>query len=163
MSRVREQSQYFDHAAIRRAVASDIDAVYAIAAAGKLESWSRGSYVNYTRRENAVFLVAETDKICGFVVAGVFPAAREAEIHNIAVAPEYRRRGIASQLLREISKFLAAGKIENLFLEVRESNIPAIKTYEKCGFEIIGRRPDFYADPPEDAFIMRKSLTCKTL
>jgi ribosomal-protein-alanine N-acetyltransferase len=160
MSKAREQPKSFSpDFLIRNATTADIDAVYEIAIAGRLESWSREAYLKYTARENSIFLVAElAGKICGFAVVGIFPSAKEAEIHNVAVAPDSRRQGIGSALLAEAERRLLENGIDNLFLEVRESNTAAISVYKNSGFEIIGRRPEFYKNPAEDAFVMRKSL-----
>lgn len=165
MSKAREQSKSLSSDfVIRNATAADIDAVYEIAIAGRLESWSRDAYLKYTARENSIFLVADlAGKICGFAVVGIFPAAKEAEIHNVAVAPGRRRQGIGSALLTEAERRLSENGIDHLFLEVRESNAAAISVYENSGFEIIGRRPRFYKNPAEDAFVMRKSLQDRKL
>jgi len=165
MSKAHEQSKLLkSEVTIRHAAVEDIDAVYEIAVAGRLESWSRDAYANYAVKDAALFLVAEAASgICGFAVVGIFPTSKEGEIHNIAVAPASRRQGIGTALLREIGRRLSAKGIENLFLEVRESNFPAVTAYEKFGFEIVGRRPQFYKNPLEDAFVMRKSLQHSTL
>lgn len=163
MSQAREPEPSPERLVIRNATPADIDAVYAIAIAGKLESWTRDAYLCQTSAENTLFLVAEKGKICGFAVVGISRVAAEAEIQNIAVNPDCRRRGIASHLIAEIAERLAELRIEKLFLEVRASNFAAIRAYEKCGFEVIGRRPGFYSRPAEDALLMRKLLTSNGL
>ena len=74
----------------------------------------------------------------------------EREILNIAVAPRFRRRGVADLLL---SSELASGC--SYFLEVRESNVAAQTLYRKFGFKEVGRRKKYYANPPETAIVMR--------
>ena len=75
---------------------------------------------------------------------------------NIAVRPEYRRRGIAESLIHELVSELKAKDAYCLTLEVRASNLPAITLYEKLGFVQVGRRPNYYTSPKEDALILRK-------
>ena len=101
-------------------------------------------------------IVAEIEqKIVGFLVSRqTFPgnaqAPPEREILNLAVAPDFRRMGIATRLLRHE---LARGGVH--FLEVRESNRPAQALYRKIGFIPVGRRPGYYQNPPETAIVMR--------
>ncbi len=91
---------------------------------------------------------------CGGVVAG-FCAARqvvpgETELLNLAVAPEWRRKGIGTALLRDL-----AGTFPGvLYLEVRESNTAALKLYEMFGFKRVMYRPGYYQAPPEGAVVM---------
>ena len=75
---------------------------------------------------------------------------------NLAVAVDYRRRGIAEQLVHTLIDNLKSQDVTCLTLEVRASNQPAIKLYEKIGFSQVGRRPNYYHNPKEDALIMRK-------
>jgi ribosomal-protein-alanine N-acetyltransferase len=80
----------------------------------------------------------------------------ESDMMNVAVHPDFRRRGIAAKLVEKLVEDL--GKMGNhcLSLEVRVSNDPAIKLYEKLGFSQVGRRPKYYRNPREDALILRK-------
>ena len=80
--------------------------------------------------------------------------ADEGSIIELAVRPDCRRQGIARSLIE--SAFDAATGLGEVFLEVRESNSPAIALYESLGFERIALRRDYYADPVENAVIMRK-------
>ena len=98
-------------------------------------------------------LVAEADgRLCGFVCAqGV---AGEWEIENVVVAPEFMRRGIASELLRGLMERARSEAASAILLEVRESNVPARRLYEKHGFGEVGRRRLYYKDPVEDAILM---------
>lgn len=79
-----------------------------------------------------------------------------ADMMNLAVAVDYRRRGIAEQLVHTLIDNLKSQDVTCLTLEVRASNQPAIKLYEKIGFSQVGRRPNYYHNPKEDALIMRK-------
>ena len=75
---------------------------------------------------------------------------------NIAVDPRYRRQGIAQMLVEALVEQLKKAESRCLTLEVRISNAPAIALYEKLGFEQVGKRPNYYRNPKEDALILRK-------
>ena len=75
---------------------------------------------------------------------------------NVAVHPDYRRQGIARMLVTELVAALAKKGVSSLALEVRASNVPAISLYEQLGFIQVGRRPNYYRNPKEDAYILRK-------
>ncbi len=102
------------------------------------------------------YLVAqENGKIIGY--AGIALAGDVADIHNIAVIPSHRKRGIASQLLDELEAWALAKKVEALMLEIREGNIEAQPLYEKRGYKVISRRDNYYARGIH-ALIMRKEV-----
>ncbi|MBL8216716.1 MAG: ribosomal protein S18-alanine N-acetyltransferase [Bryobacterales bacterium] len=92
--------------------------------------------------------------LAGFLVARR-TADDEREILNIAVAESYRRLRIGERLLRTMMENPVKGEI---FLEVRESNTGAQRLYEMVGFATVGKRPNYYDDPPETALIMRIKL-----
>lgn len=101
--------------------------------------------------------VAEVDgQVAGFLVfrtvfQGDDSIPSEQEILNLAVDPVFRRRGIASALLRSAVRKPGT----HFFLEVRESNRAARHLYETFGFKEVGRRPEYYSDPTETAIVMR--------
>jgi ribosomal-protein-alanine N-acetyltransferase len=79
-------------------------------------------------------------------------------VHNLGVAPERRRRGLARRLLdTAIDAGIRAGG-RTVLLEVRDGNGPARRLYESMGFAVVGRRRSYYAEPVEDAVIMSRSL-----
>ena len=78
----------------------------------------------------------------------------ESEILTIAVRPELRRRGNATFIMREFVKLMHEQGIQQIFLEVRESNLGAIALYRKFGFAIAGRRANYYQNPDESAFLL---------
>ncbi len=88
---------------------------------------------------------------CGFICAQV--VADEWEIENVAVAAEFLRRGIASELLQELIQRAQDQAAAAILLEVRDSNLPARRLYEKHGFREVGRRRTYYADPAEDSIL----------
>ncbi len=103
----------------------------------------------------SMWLVAEEDgKVVGYVGSQAVPP--EADIMNVAVHPQCRRRGIAQELLERLQTALKAKGIKSLALEVRASNAPAIALYEGMGFQQVGLRKNYYRTPKEDALILRK-------
>ena len=113
--------------------------------------WSEKSFIEEAENDLATYYVfKESDKILGY--CGVWKVSGEGQITNIAVLPECRKRGIASQLLEKIID--ACCDEERIILEVRESNIPAICLYEKYGFVKVGIRKNFYHSPTENGITM---------
>ena len=94
------------------------------------------------------------DTVAGYI--GSQSVLGESDMMNVAVAPEYRRRGIAQALILELIRRLSQQGNRSLMLEVRASNTPAITLYQKLGFAQVGRRPKYYRNPKEDALILRK-------
>ena len=78
----------------------------------------------------------------------------EGDIGNVAVAPEFRRQGVADALLEALCARAAALDLAFLTLEVRASNAPAIALYRKHGFQAVGQRRNYYQKPDEDALLM---------
>ena len=91
--------------------------------------------------------------------ATVLFAPDEGQIINVATHPDHRRRGAGGMLMDRIVSDARARRFDQLSLEVRVSNEPAIALYRAYGFEIAGRRKNFYTCPREDAYVMLKSLT----
>lgn len=142
------------HTTIRPATLDDVPTIVVLerceVSAGH---WSPEQYE--TRLKEGCLLVAEGDSaVVGFICARVLPG--EWEIENIVVSNEFRRRGIASALLNAL--FEAARKADGprFDLEVRESNVAARQLYTKRGFFQVGKRPNYYHDPPEDAILYSK-------
>lgn len=119
--------------------------------------WSRKMLAEELENQCAAFLVAE-DSVSGRVLgyAGLMVVADEGYITNVAVFPEYRRQGIAAQILQVFVQFAAANHLAFLTLEVRPSNAAAIALYQGFGFEEVGRRKNYYDLPKEDALILTK-------
>jgi [ribosomal protein S18]-alanine N-acetyltransferase len=105
---------------------------------------------------DALFLVADgpaAGTIAGYVVA--LDAADEGEILNLAVAPTARRHGLGRALVQQTVAVLSARGVEEVYLEVRESNGPARALYAAHGFKEVGRRRQYYRRPVEDAIVLR--------
>jgi len=94
------------------------------------------------------------DCVVGYV--GSQSVLGEADIMNVAVAPEHRRKGIAVMLLNKLQNMLSERDVHSLTLEVRVSNEAAINLYHSLGYVQVGRRPGYYHRPKEDALILRK-------
>ena len=78
----------------------------------------------------------------------------EGQITNIAIAPEYRRDGYGAMMTRKLIKELFNKGMNEIFLEVRISNVAALTMYRRLGFTVKGLRKNYYTDPVEDAYIM---------
>jgi len=121
--------------------------------------WSRQMLAEALDNACAAFLVAleeGTEKVVGY--AGLLVMADEGYITNVAVFPEYRRQGIAGQLLEVFLRFAQANALAFLTLEVRPSNEAAIALYQGYGFEEKGRRKNYYDFPKEDALILTREF-----
>lgn len=94
--------------------------------------------------------------LLGFLVAR--QVGPEWELENVAVATPARRQGVGQRLLSALLTKAVETASEALFLEVRESNVAARGLYEKAGFKQTGRRRSYYANPPEDAVLYRRSV-----
>ena len=117
--------------------------------------WSEKSIFGELNNPLSLWIVAvENNRVVGYV--GSQSVLGEADMMNVAVAPEYRRQGVANALIIELISQLASRDVHSLTLEVRASNIPAITLYEKMDFAQVGRRPNYYSAPKEDALILRK-------
>ncbi len=122
--------------------------------------WSRKMLAEELDNECAAFLVAEdpgTKEVVGY--AGLLVMADEGYITNVAVFPEYRRRGVAGQIIAVFDNFARGNRLAFLTLEVRPSNAAAIALYRSFGFEEVGRRKNYYDLPKEDALILTKEYT----
>ncbi len=139
---------------IRRMQAKDIDAVTAIEQATFARPWSRESFCRELEHNVAArYLVAEADgRIAGY--AGAWIILDESHITNIAVAEEYRGRGIGKQLTRALLQYLSNLGACYATLEVRVSNERAQHLYKTLGFVSVGKRKRYYEDNQEDAFLM---------
>ncbi|MEO8369222.1 MAG: ribosomal protein S18-alanine N-acetyltransferase [Candidatus Solibacter sp.] len=133
-------------AAIRLGGAEDLKAIAAIqASSAGAATWDVGDYLGQG------FLVAEdANQVVGFVIWRAV-AADEGEILNLAVAPEFRRRGVARELLEFVFRTFKG----DLFLEVRESNAAARYFYKSLCFQEISYRKRYYDLPPETAIVMK--------
>lgn len=119
--------------------------------------WSFDALVSELSNPLAVFRVAEIDgEVAGYV--GMQHIVDEGYICNIAVFPQYRRRGVAASLMDALYEYAKENDMATISLEVRESNGPAQEFYKKFDFEVVGERKNFYSNPQENALIMTKTF-----
>lgn len=124
--------------------------------------WDHISFGNeLLQRQSCNWVVRSTEPQSGTPIIG-YAVLRlinvDLHVFRIAVTPTWRRQGIASWVLKQcFSKGLEKGA-KSVYLEVRPSNIPAVKLYHKLGFETVATRPNYYTDTEEDALVMIKYL-----
>jgi len=122
------------------------------------DPWSLNSITSELHNDLSLWIVAEQDGVvAGYV--GSQSVLGEADMMNLAVAPGFRRQGIGRELVEVLVERLKERGAHILILEVRASNDAAIALYEALGFVQVGRRPNYYVHPKEDALILRKEWT----
>ena len=115
--------------------------------------WTEQMFADLLSHDYNLYLVAETEgKIIG--CAGLTMLGEEGDIDKVMVDEHFRGHGIAVLLLQNLMNRAGSRGITSFTLEVRESNHPAIRLYERFGFRSEGVRPKFYEKPTEDALIM---------
>jgi len=118
------------------------------------DPWSRRMLSEHLENECAATLVAQGADGTVLGYAGLLVVLDEGYITNVAVRPDYRRQGIAGELLNVFRRFAEGNKLAFLTLEVRESNAPARALYAKYGYKEVGVRKNYYDHPKENAIIM---------
>jgi ribosomal-protein-alanine N-acetyltransferase len=119
--------------------------------------WTKGAYEREIDSPNSLLLALITpeEKLIGM---GCFWAiVEEAHLTLLGIDPNYRRQGWGELLLCQLLQAAIAWPLERATLEVRVSNTAAIALYQKLGFQVAGRRKDYYPVPPEDALILWRS------
>ena len=135
------------------ASAEHLQGAAAVETACFAQPWSESSLELLTKEGIGVGFVCLAD---GRVAAygGMICAVDEGQITNIAVLPDYRRRGMGDALVRALLRYAKDEKLATVTLEVRASNVAAISLYRRHGFSEVGRRKAFYSKPTEDALIL---------
>jgi [ribosomal protein S18]-alanine N-acetyltransferase len=142
---------------IRPAVPADAKALLAIERRTFTDPWSEASFQEALASAWTFGLVAETGRgVAGYLIGR--EVAGTGEVLNLAVAPEFRRRGIAGALLETGLATFRRRKVDEVFLEVRESNRSAQALYLSRGFRAVGQRAAYYRNPKEDALVLRLGL-----
>ena len=119
------------------------------------DPWSYNSIASELDNRLSLWLVAEEEgRVLGYV--GSQTVLGETDMMNIAIHPDFRKRGIGTALISCLIDTLSNQGSHSLMLEVRASNNPAISVYTKLGFFEVGRRKNYYRNPKEDALILRK-------
>ena len=132
----------------------DIASVHEIERASFFTPWPDDAYRNelVTNRLASYVVARAGDEVVGF--AGLWVMVDEAHITTFAVHPRWRRRGVGQRLLLRLLELANDRRAREATLEVRLSNVPARRLYEKYGFRPVGIRPRYYSDNGEDALIM---------
>lgn len=139
---------------IRKARSADIDAIYYIKKEQFSNPWKKQFFYDELDHDIAFFYVAEdttSKEITGYIIFWIIQETLE--LHDIAVREKYKKKGIGSQLLDFMLETAHARQVEEMFLEVRQSNTAAIALYEKYDFKKIDVRKNYYTEPVEDAAV----------
>jgi ribosomal-protein-alanine N-acetyltransferase len=140
---------------LRRAVERDLTAIARIERESFSDPWSEASFRSTLAHPQVIATVIEQGgAVRGYSIAWI--VGDEAELANLAVAPEVRRGGLGRRLLDALLGEVAARGGASIHLEVREGNVAAQALYRSRGFEVVGRRKAYYQAPEEDAVIMRR-------
>lgn len=147
---------------IRGLKESDIPSVVEIENISFTTPWSEILFFNEIYKQRSIAKVALIDKkVIGYICANF--VADEGHILNLAVHPDFRRKGIAKTLVENILEELKETDCRFLYLEVRASNNAARELYEGFGFSVVGTRKKYYNKPEEDAVIMSLRLDSEML
>lgn len=142
-------------AVVRPGRPGDLPSVLRIERASFPVPWSESAFRTVMLRDPGSLLVAERDgRVAGY--AALWVAAGQAELADLAVAPEYRRRGVGRILLGACLREAAARGAREIYLQVRESNDAARSLYGQAGFRAVGRRRGYYRAPAEDALVLTR-------
>lgn len=140
----------------------DLPRVMQIETAAYSTPWTEATFRGLLRRRDVDLLVAEIERyreepeLVGHAVFWV--VVDQGELGNIAVAPEWRRRGVGTLLLEEVLDCARERAAREIFLEVRASNVGAQRLYEAHGFRQTSRRRRYYTHPVEDALVLRRKV-----
>ena len=140
---------------LRRLELRDLNAIEEIERSSYPTPWSRSMFAGELAKPSSICLGAvdgEREELVGYLIISRYVDAWH--VMNVAVTPDYRRRGIARMLLERLFDVTATDPRRGYTLEVRVSNTGAIALYEKLGFEARGVRRGYYTDNREDALIM---------
>lgn len=119
--------------------------------------WRRTTFAGLLMRDDTDLLAAvDGERLVGYAVC--WTILDQAELGNVAVAPDHRGRGLGRRLVEVVLARVRGRGAKECFLEVRESNHGAQTLYRECGFEVVGRRRRYYSSPVEDALVMRAKL-----
>jgi [ribosomal protein S18]-alanine N-acetyltransferase len=142
---------------IRSAVPADAASLVEIERRCFSDPWSETSFREALDSPWTFGLVAHRGNgVAGYLIGR--EVAGTGEVLNLAVAPDYRRHGVARALLRAALGYLRKRRVEEVFLEVRESNQSAQALYLSSGFRPVGQRAAYYRNPKEDALVLWLAL-----
>jgi len=142
---------------IDRMESEDLDAVVLLECESFTSPWPRASFEILLGSPNVDGLVVRNEgTLLGYLIA----SERDGEylIANVAVGKKYQRQGLATELVERALQMGKERGASYAALEVRESNVAAIRLYECLGFRFVQRNPGYYSSPPEDALVMARKL-----
>ena len=137
----------------RKMTAEDAEQVAEIDFKSFSVPWRMTDYWKYAQEKNIEAVVGEIEKKI-VAYAAAFVSFEEAEVFKIAVEPELRGQGLGSKIFAELIQAVKKRGAKAITLEVRPSNVAAVKMYESFGLKSVGRRKNYYTNPTEDALIM---------
>jgi ribosomal-protein-alanine N-acetyltransferase len=138
---------------------SDVPSVLCLHHESKLSAWSLEDYLNEIEEKNSICLVAKIEeKLAGFIVVRLILSETYAELLNIAVSEEFKRKKIGQILMNRIMESCQKSGLNSILLEVRVSNNAALQFYKKNHFEVLAERKNFYSNPSENAYTMRRTF-----
>jgi ribosomal-protein-alanine N-acetyltransferase len=139
---------------IEKAGSDNIEEMLRIEKKAFASHWNKQTFIDELSAENGYYIVArEGNKILGY--AGFRHVLDEGHITTLAVHHKFRKKGIGRKLVEHLINDAKNKGLKKLFLEVRQSNIPAQKLYKRINFKIIDRRREYYQHPVEDALVMQ--------
>lgn len=149
------------HSGLRKMTSSDIPVVHAIAQAVQLYDWNEKLITDCLRVGYECWVLVADKKIVGFGILS--HGANEAHILNLAIIPEMQRQGLGHKMLQHLIEIAKINGAEEIFLEVRPSNVAARELYTQFNFVEIGIRKGYYAaiegvSEQEDALTMALPL-----
>ena len=139
---------------IRWMIRRDMPEVLATEKASFEFPWFEEDFIRCLRQRNCIGMVAEhDDRVVGFMIYEL----HKSRIHvlNLAVAADYRRRGVGSQMVAKLIAKLSSQRRSRVVLEIRETNLGAQLFFRENGFRAVAVVRHFYADTPEDAYVMQ--------
>ena len=135
----------------------DLKAVAEIESVSINPPWSYKAISDFAEYDTNRILVAKIDnKVVGYITYSV--VLDEVQIANVATHPDFRQQGVGKKLLTFLYEISKQNNMYVITLEVRQSNTPAIGLYEKCGYQEVGRRKNYYKNPAEDAILYNLAL-----
>jgi len=139
---------------VRWMIRRDMPEVMAIEQESFEFPWYEENFIRVLRQRNCIGMVAEHDEqVVGFMIYEL----HRIRIHvlNFAVHPDFRRHGIGNQMIAKLTAKLSFQRRSRMALEVRETNLGAQLFFRECGFRAVSVLRNYYADTPEDAYLMQ--------
>ena len=161
-----------DNIIIDKMVEDDVESVLKIQSETGLSYWKYEDYTNEINRVDSICVVAKTqnERVVGFAISRKTLATditentfTSSEIYNIALSKSHQSKGIGQRIFDKIMSELRTQGIQEIWLEVRESNNQALRFYQKNGFIKQFERENYYQNPQENAFILKLNLLGKFL